>query len=105
MEEKEYIKKVEKLFVVLEEETVAKLIRIPEFYEYLKQYSTLSSDQLLKVYKALNDRIENGEVTEEEEDSVNLSLIATVLTISDKAKKVIKNNLTNDENKKNGRSY
>lgn len=85
----ETIRSVESIFVSLEEDYIKQLLSIPEFYEYLSEYLKYSNLELIEKFKKNQESMENGEVTEDKEDDVELEMIACVLAMADKIKRLI----------------
>ncbi len=105
MLDEDNILKIESIFLSLEEDYVNQLLVIPEFHLFLNQYFKYSNKELVTHFAMLQEKMDRGEVKEEEEDKIELSMIACVLAMSENIKKLIKVKTPNYENKgNNGRT-
>ncbi len=102
--DKETVREVEQIFLSLEKEYVLRLLEIPTFVDYLREYFAYSNEELMRRFSKLHEQMENGEVKEEDEGKVELSMIACVLAMSDKIKELILVRTPNfSEGRSNGR--
>ena len=105
--DKATILEVEQIFLSLEKEYVSQLFQIPEFYGILKDYFAFSNEELMKKFKENHDKMENYQVSEEQSDKVELEMIACVLAMADKVKRLVlarTGAYDRDEDLENGRS-
>lgn len=86
----ETILEIEKVFLGLEEEYVKQLLNIPLFRELLNEYYSFTNEELLARFLKYYNQMENMAVTPENEDHVELHMIACVLTMAEKIKRLIK---------------
>lgn len=90
-------------FLNSEIEFLKQLVEMPEFLPMLTMYVKYNIGQLSERLTALTQKMENGEVSEDEEQKVELEIMCCCLAIEDKIKvkgpKVLtpenKNELTN----------
>ena len=87
--DKETVERIEKIYMEMEGDYVLQLLQIKEFEEYVKSYYSLSNEQLMSVFMNNQTKMENGEVTEADEEAVELEMIACVLAMADKVKRLI----------------
>ena len=86
---KEAVLEVQRIFVSMEKEYIEQLIRIPEFQEYLMKYFTYSNENLMGLFSRMQQQMDNGEIKEEDEEKIELSMIACILAMSEKVKRLI----------------
>ena len=103
----ETIEQVEKMFMEMEGDYVLKLLQIREFEEFVTKFYAYSNIALMHRFIELQERMDNGEVTEEDEEKVELEMIACVLAMAEKVKVRIlsKTSTFKEEEKSHGRSH
>ena len=84
------ILELEKTFMEYEGDYVLQLINNPVFKKYAEEYFQLSNEELIERYKTAFNLMEAGEVSENEEDNIEIIMIMSVLAMSDKVKKLVK---------------
>ena len=85
----EQVKEIEGVFLSLEEEYINQLIKVPAFYKIISMYFSFTNEELMAIFKSCHEKMENGLVTEQDEDKVELQMIASTLAMSDKIKQLI----------------
>ena len=88
--DRETISEVERIFFSLEKEYINELLKMPEFHNYLMKYYAYSNKNLIALFSRLQEQMENGQIRDEDEDMVELSMIACILAMSEKLKLLIK---------------
>ena len=86
----ETILEIETIFLGLEEEYIKQLVTIPVFRELLQEYYSFSNEELMARFSKFYNKMESMEVTEGNENHVELHMIACVLAIAEKVKRLIK---------------
>ena len=97
--DKETILEVERIFFSLEKEYINELLKVPEFHKYLARYFSYSNKNLLALFSRMQEQMENNEISEEDEDMVELSMIACILAMSEKVRILVKKKLPEKEKK------
>lgn len=105
--DKETILEVERIFISLEKEYIEELMRIPEFQQYLMKYFAYSNENLLGLFSRMQQQMDNGDIKEEDEGTVEMSMIACILAMSEKVKRIVlaKQRSVEKEELSHGRSH
>ena len=97
--DRETISEVERIFFSLEKEYINELLKMPEFHNYLMKYYAYSNKNLIALFSRLQEQMENGQIRDEDEDMVELSMIACILAMSEKVRILVKKKLPEKEKK------
>lgn len=106
--DEESIIEIQKTFLSFEKEYVEKLVKIPAFAKYIQEYFSYSNEELTKKFSDMLSAMENGETMDKKpvnEKETELSMIACVLAMADKVRKITLSKTNSSDNyEPNGRT-